>query len=134
MTIHHWQYHIKIQTEDITMDGLVEFSLLLHLLEVMMLTHMLLVINSVKPIGVKMPNSPNLKTDSILVTWTQDPQRLGDSGTGNWLNVEDGLSGDTLTLTIMEEHGLGSIPNPTLTVEPSDSTLLLQCDCHIYLF
>ena len=50
------------------MDGLVEFSLLLHLLEVMMLTHMLLEINSVKPIGVKMPNSPNSKMDSILVT------------------------------------------------------------------
>lgn len=50
------------------MDGLVEFSLLLHLSEDMMLTHMLLVINSVKPIGVKMQSLLNSKTDSILVT------------------------------------------------------------------
>ena len=132
MTIHHWQYHIKILIEDIIMDGLVEFSLLLHLLEVMMLTHMLLVINFVKIIGVKMLNLPNLKMASILATWIQDLEKLGDSGIGNYLNVEDGLFGDISTPIIMEEHGLGLITNHTQTVDQFDQNLYIGL--HIYLF
>lgn len=83
MIIHHWQFHIKTQIEDIIMDGLVEFSLLLHLSEVTMLTHLLQVINSVKIIGEKMLNLLNSKMVIISAIWTIDLEKHGDFGTGN---------------------------------------------------
>ena len=67
-----------------------------------------------------MPSLLNSRTDSIVVIWTQNQEKHGDSGTGNCHNVEDGLSGDTSTPITMEEHGHGSITNHILTVEPSD--------------
>lgn len=62
----------------------------------------------------------------------QDLEKLGDSGIGNYLNVEDGLFGDISTPIIMEEHGLGLITNHTQTVDQFDQNLYIGL--HIYLF
>lgn len=111
-------FHIKTLTDHITMDGLEVSSLSLPQSEDMMSTHLLPEINSVKIIGERMLNLPNSPMVITSVKWTTDQLKPGDSGTGNFPNVEDGHSGDTLTPTTMEESGLGLIVNQDQTAEP----------------
>jgi len=107
------------------MDGQVEFSQSHHQLEDMMLIHMMLEINFVKNIGERMLNSLNSKTDTICHSWIQDQEKPGDFGTGNSPHVVDGLFGDTSTLIIMEELGLGLILNHTQIAEPFEQLVLI---------
>lgn len=65
------------------MDGLAEFSQLLHQLEDMMLIHMKLEINFVESIGEKMPNLLNSRMVTICHGKTPDQEKPGDFGTGN---------------------------------------------------
>lgn len=73
------------------------------------------------------------------VKWTPDLLKPGDSGTGKFLNVEDGHSGDTSIPTTTEEFGLGLIVNQDQTAEPFEdfywkAVWHLLMICRIYLF
>lgn len=116
------------------MDGQEVFSQLLHQSEDTILTLMKLETDFVRIIGERMPSLLNSKTASILVTWTTDPEKHGDSGTGKLLNVEDGHSGVTSTLTTMEEPGLGLTINHIPTVEPFEIILPYLAMISVFIF
>ena len=124
-TTHLTWCHIKTQIEDITTDGLEEFSRLHHQSEVTILTHIKAEINSVNNIGEKMPSSLN---STMVFTWTTCklyPEKPGNSGAGKLPNAADGHNGDISTINTQEELGLGSTLSPMQTVDPFEEDIII---------